>query len=196
MMTVQLDSRELVSAFARLKNIPVWKVIRNAAKDFTRGAYDATPVAKKSTSPYYRAKYKGRTWYVKQSQLTKGTRGKMKALAKGEQVEFRQGRPVLKRVLIKKGWSKSTWIGAMRTLGFHGAGGKYATYAASNSLALGNQNNDHPEYTVVDQFHIDAFGRSTTDEAYARVVDAGWTRAAAILTRSYRQLVEKEWRRK
>lgn len=41
----------LITQMAALKRVPVAKVVRNAARDFARAAFDATPLAKKPPKP-------------------------------------------------------------------------------------------------------------------------------------------------
>lgn len=94
------DTNHLVEALARLKGIPVSKVVRNASKDFAQGAYNATPVAKISKSEYYYVKDQGR--YLHQSQL------------EGRKRLYKHG---IYKVRVRKGWSKASWIGVFRALG-------------------------------------------------------------------------------
>ena len=50
---ITVDAREVLEAVARLSHYPLATVIRNATRDFTKGAKQATPLAKISKSQYY-----------------------------------------------------------------------------------------------------------------------------------------------
>ena len=90
------------------KNVPMEKVVRNAARDFTQAAYRATPTAKvRQTNFLYLGKKNppfggyGRPRWVKKEPTQSGSRW---------DPPFR----------VARGYSKSSWIGMMRELGMSG----------------------------------------------------------------------------
>lgn len=110
-MSVHLDmeDNDLIGLFARLKAIPVAKVIRNAARDFVQAALRATPRGQLSKSPYGRIKLGSSTRYFRVDRLTPKQLRRMKRRA-------RQDKRLTLPLPMRRGWSKSSWIGAFREL--------------------------------------------------------------------------------
>lgn len=117
---VSMELGGLMRQLARLKNVPIEKVVRNASRDFVMGAYTAAPVAKKSRSLFARVTLRnGQIAYLN---ITRAASQSARAAAKGKGSAARartRARLEKYRVRIMKGFSRSTWIGAMRSLGMH-----------------------------------------------------------------------------
>ncbi len=98
---------QLMLRIARLKKVPLDKVLRNASRDFVKAAYFGTPTAKTSRTRFLlvpgRAKRTINTqngpahWVLKK--------------------KSRQGSRWDPPFPVRKGYAKATWIGAMRALG-------------------------------------------------------------------------------
>ena len=56
---VDIQDKGLLATYAALKNIPLAKVLRNAARDFVQAAYRATPMARIAQSRYARIPIEG-----------------------------------------------------------------------------------------------------------------------------------------
>ena len=169
-----------MAAYARLKNVPIEKVIRNASRDFVQAAFRATPVARKSKSPYYVfIDRKGRKRFLHQNQL------------KGRSEE---SLVTLSKVKIAKGWSKSTWIGVMRQLGMK-AKNKPSEVPISATSLSDVQTYSHKDYaqaTITDEIRFDNFGRGT-DSKLTQIAQAGYKLAAERITKDTERILQKQW---
>ena len=54
-----IQAEEIVQVFAAMKDVEVTKVIKNAARDFAKAAWQATPRAKTKKSDYARLLWAG-----------------------------------------------------------------------------------------------------------------------------------------
>lgn len=180
---MRLDTRHLMSAIASLKEVPLWKVIRNASRDYVQGAYKATPSAQISKSQYYRAEHNGKKWYIHESQLH------------GGRVRNKQGKTQLRKVRVRKGWSKSTWIGAMRELGMTAKNRPRRLPAIVEAKSTTTQQGGNtPRVVISDEFHIDRFGRSTTIPAYNQIAGEGFRLAASRLVKEWEREIKERWK--
>ena len=114
---VQVQKDRLLEEYARLKRVPLAKVIRNASRDFLQAAYRATPMATRRTKTGWLAiapaKLRGSAAHKVQSNgLVWFGPGMLTAKDKRR---LRAAGATVPR--IRKGYSKATWIGAMRALG-------------------------------------------------------------------------------
>ncbi len=194
---IRINASEMMEAFARLKKIPLSKVIRNASRDFVREAYRMTPVAKISKSEYYRAvdpKDPKHRWYIHETMLkgrsdltTKS--GNMKSVSSINKA----GRVRLNKVRVRKGFSKATWAGAFAVLGLPAVkeGVKYPV--GSNSGVIQRDLPTGPEATITDEVRFDAWGRSTSDKQHETIVRAGFANAAAHMAGEYNKMVREAW---
>lgn len=201
---VKIDAKDMVEAFARLKtlvegkNTPVSKVIRNAARDFAKAAYKATPLARVSKSEYYRAvdpadpRHK---WYIHESML-KGRsdlttkNGNMKSVSRIN----KDGRVQLHKVRIRKGYSKATWGGAFASLGLPSVKEASRWPVNYRSGAINREPSTGPEAVITDQLALDSFGRSSSDKKHDEIRRAGFARAAANMAGEYQRLLKEKWR--
>lgn len=212
----KIDTTQLIQAYARLKRIPVASVMRHAAKDFVRRAQDVTPTASVSRSDYYRAtRYemadvqyttktgkvktrrdwrvdaKGRrtrigdTWYMHESQVSKMTKAKWK-----------RGGIEVRKIKIRKGWSKATWIGAMRALGMPSKqpAKSVPAVAADRSQFSMMSSGLSAQAVLVDAFRIDRFGRSSEQPQYDRISAEGFRAAANFISKDYNRIIREAWR--
>lgn len=114
---VQVHKDGLLEEYARLKKVPLAKVIRNAAKDFLQAAYRATPIAARRTKAGWLAmapsKLRGSAAHREQSNGLVWFGPRM--LTARDKRRLRAAGAAVPR--IRRGYSKATWIGAMRALG-------------------------------------------------------------------------------
>lgn len=212
----KIDTTEFIRAYARLKKLPVKTVMRNAARDFVRVAQRETPNASISQSQYFRAtRYEmadvqyttktgkvrtrrdwalnekgrrtkvGESWYMHESQLPNLSNARWK-----------RGGISVSRVRIRKGWSKATWIGAMRALGMpskHPAKSLPAV-VTDRSLAYQRGSDVNPQAVVEDVLALNNFGRSTSDRQHRRISAEGFKEAAKNMSNDYRKRIREGWR--
>jgi hypothetical protein len=113
-----IDIDDLVSQMSRLKNVPIDKATRNAARDFVRGAYMAAPIAAVRRSKF--AKVTLKTGKEQVLNITKAAQQSAAAASKERRAEVRKAtraRLEARRIVIRRGFAKATWIGAFRALG-------------------------------------------------------------------------------
>lgn len=113
-----IDINDLVSQMSRLKNVPVDKVTRNAGRDFVKGAYMAAPVAKISKSKFAIVTLKnGEKQVLNITKAAQQSAARARAGRGAEVREATKARLNARRIVIQRGFSKATWIGAFRALG-------------------------------------------------------------------------------
>lgn len=179
--SIKIKDAEFLAAYARLKNVPIAKVIRNASRDFTQAAYKETPIARKSKSPYFvfydRAHH---LRFLHQSQL------------KGRSEESLAS---LKRVKIARGWSKATWIGIMRQLGMKAkskpADVPQAATTRSNVQTYTNQ--DYAQATITDEIRFNRFGQGAGDARLYQIAQAGYRLAAERIEKDTERILKRQW---
>ena len=182
-VTCKMDASELMEAMARLKKIPMSKVVRNMARDFARAAYKATPVAVKSRSEFYTFMQGGKRRYLHESQVAGRKRKSMRNLRK---------------VRISKGWSKASWFGVFRALGLPAPriGGRLPAAKIgilSNAVDYGDDTNATMHMTDYIQFN--RFGKGT-DQHSAEIARAGFLAAAKNMKKEVGRMLKNEWRKK
>ncbi len=179
-VSIKVDGRSLVEAYARLKKVSVAKVLRNASRDFVQAAYKATPIAQMKVSPYYVVRDRnGVKRYIHESRM----RGRTNA-----------GIGRARRVVIARGWSKATWIGVMRQLQMR-AKNKPSNVPEAALMYSGmrmTQTQDTASVTINDNIRFDRFGKSS-DSKLVEIAQAGFRLAAERLTKDWTRQLEKEW---
>lgn len=211
-----LDIKPLMHRLARLKMIPLWKVIRNAARDFVQRAWEVTPQAAITKSEYYRAtRYEqadeaytdkrgklktrrtwaigadgrrtkiGEAWYIHETQMA----GKKPSSWKKAGIEVR-------KVRIKKGWSRSTWIGVMLALGMNAKNrpSRVPKIAETKSGIEVWRGGKAPSITLTDDFRINSFGRASTLPQYEHIEAEGFKLAASRMNKEVNKILKTTWR--
>lgn len=184
---VEFDAAGLIDLFARLKGIPVAKVIRNAARDFVQAALKATPRGRLSKSPYGRVKVGDDYRYFRIDRLTP------RELARAKRRRRRDSRLTMP-LPMRRGWSKASWIGAFRELGM----GRTPTaprklpsaviQRLSTAAAAGDER--HPEIRITDDIRFTALAGA--DQS---IVQAGFRLAADRLTREFKRTLKEATRK-
>ena len=212
-MTMMLDTHQLMDALARLKSIPLAKVVRNAARDYVQAAEKVTPLAKQGKSRYVKAAY-----YAVGDVSYTTKKGKVKTrrdfLRNGNGHKIRTGNYwyipadrvgslkaskktglVIRKVRVSKGWSKMTWVGAMRELGMTTKSRPASLPASVEAKShTAQQGGDNPSITITDEFRFDRFGRSTTDAAFGRISSSGFALAAKRMSNEYERMIKETWK--
>lgn len=195
-MSNNINIEGVMQALARLKGIPVAKVLRNAARDFTQGAYKATPLAQVSKSPYYTFvdARTGQRRYLRDSQVetetTRTGKAKMSAHWRGLKAEFH-----LRKVRVAKGWSKATWAGVMRSLGMAAKAtpARLPQVVETKSELTEALASATPKVTIMDEFRIDDFGKGSTAAKHQQIAQAGFALAAKRMTAEYARMLRRAW---
>lgn len=180
----EINITAMMNALANLKGIPLRTVVKNAAKDYVQGAYQATPIASISRSEWYVATKGDKKWYVPESQVA------------GRRIRNKDGKTRFVKTRIRKGWSRATWLGAMRGLGMatKPLPARIHMVATHRSYAFVRSNIDNPSATIVDQFRIDDFGRSTSEHRHQEIARAGLRLAALRVQKEYTRMLKEAWR--
>jgi hypothetical protein len=174
-----LNPKGIIDAFARLKGISVAKVVRNASRDFAQAAHKETPIAKIGRSEYYKYFDKsGQPHFLHESMVV-----------------GRKSRKGLRKVRVYKGWSRASWLGIFRALGVSMRIPVQRlpnqVEHISHAITRGDQTNS--TVTMTDYIHFDSFGRGqdTRTEAVAR---AGFMLAAKRITTEMSKMLRSQWR--
>ena len=185
---LEMDDRELMHAMARLTQIPLAKVVRNAARDFAKGAYQATPLARISRSEFYAFRDTDGNWrYLHQSQVGHLTRKKRQAWKAASGFH---------KVRIGKGWSRATWGGVFEALGLpkkNRAAG-VPEEAKTRSTLETAESTTQAEMTITDLIRFDRFGRGGGYDSTPEIIAAGMERARASMTRELARRLKNAWR--
>lgn len=172
----KFDDGEFIAAYARLKQIPLAKVIRNATKDFVQAAYKVTPLARTDKSQFFVYKdSKGQRRFLHESQVSANTK--------------------LHRVRIAKGWSKASWIGIMRSLGMTSKSKPAIVPNAAltrSDLRVIEQPGLSATAIVTDEIRFDRFGK-TADTRLESIAQAGFKLAAERITKDFNRNIQKLW---
>lgn len=201
MITVQVHDKSLVEAMARLKQIPVSKVLRNAARDFARGAYKAIPTASVTRSEFYRIKLKnGGVKYLHESQITKRkpvSQTRKKDKTKRKVREFHA--ELRRKVRIGKGWSKATWITLFRALGIttnkpaKSLPSPAAVEAGKRSSLQATSFQGKAEITITDLIRFNAWGKSA-DVLTQHIINEGFKPALQKIQNSVKGALRRLWK--
>ena len=219
-LVLEMDDRELLAAYSRLKKIPIATIVHNASKDFAKAAQIATPNAQKSTKDSEWMTFidarTGKRRYIREYKLRK-TRKQPKGLIykgkprKGDMpteykvgtfarlgffglVDESQFQP--HKVHIAKGYSKSTWIGVFRALGIPPRSDmrKASKWAEGRSTATTQGTDAKTMTTITDEVTFDKWGRGLNYSS-PNILDEGMAAARLVMTRQVALALKREWRK-
>ena len=179
LISAKLDATNIVEALARLKGIPIQKVVRNASRDFAQNALKETPVAKVSKSEYYKYTDRlGRLRFLHESQL----HGKRKKGSK------------LKKVRVYKGWSRASWLGIFRALNvsLRLSTNRLPAKVEHISNAISTGTDSTAKTVMTDYIHFDSFGKNQ-DTRTQQIARAGFALAAKRMTSEVNKMLIKQW---
>jgi len=212
-MGIQVEAQELMGAFARLKQIPLAKVVRNAARDFAQAAQKATPNAAISRSPWYlatryeqtqetyqtkRGKTKTRTVWANGSDGRRVKRGNSWFIHESKigsgRAYWRKGGIEVRKMRVYRGWSKASWIGIMKALGMSHGGVKPQLEKADNlSSVVLRDNPVNVAAEMTDRIAFDKFGKGGADYTSEDIKQRGFELAAWRLSQAFEQEARKQW---
>ena len=215
-MGILVDTTELMDAYARLKKIPLAKVVKHAARDFTQAGQKATPNSVISRSEWWiatRYEQTQETYQTKKGKTrtrttwARGEDGHKKKIGdswfihdskiSGSSVRrtFARSGIKLSRMRVHRGWSKASWIGIMRSLGMTtnkepSKDLEKAKYLSS-AVTRGNLMNTVIELT--DQIAFDRFGKGGADVTSPEIKQRGLELAAWRLSKEFDKEARKQW---
>ena len=200
---ITIDAREMLEAIARLSKYPLATVIRNASRDFARGAKQATPLAKISKSQYYTyidPKTNQRKYLHERQVMTGRTRtgnAKMSAYFASFKDENK-----LHKVRVAKGYSKATWLGVFSSLGMtdelpkvpNGLSAVAMTALQSKSKITMQESDHSAEATITDRMPLNHFGKGAQNQgAISSMIQAGYARASVFIAETWLRLTKQLW---
>ena len=187
-----IDAKGLLEAFARLKGIPVQKVIHNAGKDFVQAALKATPLGKVLEKPF------------DVISVETGTRKKRLVAVKGKYGR-NAGRFIIvpkgakvgkgyktKPFIIKRGWNRATWRGVMAALGMNQKNRpkKVPSIVDAMSGAAWSGTKEAPTLTISDQLALDKVYPGQIQQ----IVAAGYALATSRIVKEFNRIVSNAFR--
>lgn len=198
---VTFDEKDIIHAFAAMKDIPVAKVIRNAAKDFAKAARAATPLGRTTKSDYAKLIWDGTFHFIKISYFMLHKPKRRYKMKRKQELglpyhgySYQLKRLTNARMRVSKGWSNASWIGIYHALGI-------ATKPTRKSLSpkvedigkVSNSfyNNAHAEVIITDDIR---FNSDEWRTAEARMARKGFQAAAKKITKEYARMLRENER--
>ena len=197
-LSITMDVKDLIAAYAAAKGIPMAKVIRNASRDFAQAAYKATPTAVKSSSDYYWYKGADGKRHYLHKRMVKRKTFRAADGSKRRKLVLKSGRDLegsLHRVRVAKGWSKASWIGVFKALGMDAP--KRAKTAPEKAETLSSiaeaASGATAKATITDIIRFNRFGKGT-DTRSGEIARAGYVLAAKRIMRDVVKTLKETWR--
>ena len=199
-LSITMDAKDIMAAYAAAKGVPMAKVIRNAARDFARAAFYKTPTAaiKKSEYLWYRGK-DGKIHYLherlaEKQAYTVVVDGKKRRRTKWV-AKYGLTGETLRRVMVGKGWSKASWTGVFRALGLPPPNKpKYIPVKAETLSSLAERfAGATASATITDIIRFNRFGKGS-DRVTAGMFQAGYARAAKKIMDDVKKMLKEAWR--
>lgn len=190
MIGVQIDAKNAIAAYARLKHTSVYAVLFHAMKDFVGVAYKITPIAKFAESNLWAVLPKDKYPRVKKDPQYVRIEGTPKQI----------NHLLDMRVKVAQKWSMGSWIAAMRMLKMgKEAGGKRSwlnVHLKENTVTGENIFTDREKrrttsvesIALVDRIWFS--GRPGTEQA---IMAAGEAKAAYNIARNWDKEIRKKW---
>jgi hypothetical protein len=200
-LSIRMDAKDLMAAYAAAKGIPMAKVIRNAARDFARAAFYKTPTAAISKSDYFwyrdasgkihylhKRMVKSQSYKVVVDGETK--RRKRWVLRSGKETEGK-----IHKVMVGKGWSKASWRGVFQALGLPQPNKpKYMPAKADTLSSLAERfAGATASATITDIIRFNRFGKGS-DRVTGAMFQAGYARAAKKIMDDVSRMLRRAWR--
>ena len=184
-MYIKVDSRNILQAYANLKNLPLAKIIHNASKDFAQAAQERTPKSQLLHAKYYKAYIPGtgKHWFIPIEWLN------------GRRVYNKRSRVKLVKWL-KRGWSKATWIGIMRALGMTSSKAPLrssdSTHAQMMSHVILHKDAVSAHADMTDEVYFDQWTRGT-DYTSEPVIKSGFALASKRIANDFNNVTRAKW---
>lgn len=188
-----IQPEEIIQVFAAMKGVEVSKVIKNAAKDFAKAAWQATPRAKTKKSDYARLLWAGQFHFIKISNFERLKPKRRYRRKKGKPYRgysYQLKRLHKARVRIPYMWSQASWIGVFRALGMQGRMPPIGQNKPK-VMEIGKVSNDfyikaHSEVVITDDIRFTSPEWKTAEGLIAR---KGFEAAAKKITKEYHRMI-------
>ena len=188
-----IQPEEIIQVFAAMKGVEVSKVIKNAAKDFAKAAWQATPRAKTKKSDYARLLWAGQFHFIKISNFERLKPKRRYRKKKGKPYRgysYQLKRLHKARIRIPYMWSQASWIGVFRALGMQGRTPPIGQNKPK-VMEIGKVSNDfyikaHSEVVITDDIRFTSPEWKTAEGLIAR---KGFEAAAKKITKEYHRMI-------
>lgn len=188
-----IQADEIIQVFAAMKGVEVSKVIKNAAKDFAKAAWQATPRAKTKKSDYARLLWAGQFHFIKISNFERLKPKRRYRKKKGKPYRgysYQLKRLHKARIRIPYMWSQASWIGVFRALGMQGRTPPIGQNKPK-VMDIGKASNDfyikaHSEVVITDDIRFTSPEWKTAEGLIAR---KGFEAAAKKITKEYHRMI-------
>jgi hypothetical protein len=197
-LEMTFDNREfaaLVNKMAEVKNVPIEKVVRNCARDFTKAAYNATHVAVKKTKWLRVYDLAGRR--VKFVNIEHAPwSGQMPIRYKNKKRVYHRKTDKALVGVQYRGFAKSSWIGTMKALGMNSGSSRRGGASAAAALATARSSGSRIDYATVITNAVPYIGKL---ELRDHMVQIGLTAAQRQMARELARVAaaqQKAWLRK
>lgn len=188
-----IQADEIIQVFAAMKGVEVSKVIKNAAKDFAKAAWQATPRAKTKKSDYARLLWAGQFHFIKISNFERLKPKRRYRKKKGKPYRgysYQLKRLHKARIRIPYMWSQASWIGVFRALGMQGRTPPIGQNKPK-VMDIGKVSNDfyikaHSEVVITDDIRFTSPEWKTAEGLIAR---KGFEAAAKKITKEYHRMI-------
>lgn len=188
-----IQADEIIQVFAAMKGVEVSKVIKNAAKDFAKAAWQATPRAKTQKSDYARLLWAGQFHFIKISNFERLKPKRRYRKKKGKPYRgysYQLKRLHKARIRIPYMWSQASWIGVFRALGMQGRTPPIGQNKPK-VMDIGKTSNDfyikaHSEVVITDDIRFTSPEWKTAEGLIAR---KGFEAAAKKITKEYHRMI-------
>lgn len=210
-VSITIDTKDLIEAFAAMKGIDVKDVLKHAAKDFAKAARHATPKGQVVKSDYSRLFWGGKFHYVKYSKFmmmrptrryhhyVRNSKGKLKAVATKYGWAYKKRLMDKYRVRVLKGWSQASWIGIYQMLGMTAGmntGRLPGQVREISRVKIPFFGKHKGEVTLIDDIRFES---SQQEGAEAKIIRSGFQAAAKPIVREFNKMVKqalkgKDWR--
>ena len=198
-ITIKTDAKSLLETYAKLKQIPMEKILRNAGRDFVQAALKVTPLSKLPKSPFARIPLEGRkVRYVHiEHSLTKTYYRRRKVNKKTGQVTYKVAdKPKPSRVrhlnkycmVLRRGWSKASWIGVFRALGVPERVAMRALPQAVQTIANAtvSGSGSQAQVHILDPIHFEGLPGTAQ-----RIIDEGYKLATSRIVKDFNRQIQR-----
>lgn len=179
---------QCIRLMAQAKEVPISKVLRNAARDFAHGAYKTTATAAVRSTPFLRVRKNDRPLQYSQQDIRNAveiganirTYYRWVKKTKVRRLGSRGGITPNPPYPVAKGFARASWIGVFRGLGMTTA--KPAANVPPAAVQIGQVQGDATGLELVDR--LSYIG---TLDARDGIVQAGMSRAYEIMDRELKR---------
>lgn len=197
-----LNADEFMQAFAKLKNVPLEKVVRNASRDFVRYARKTTPLAEPvlpekagaGADPYKALYYRfrnyrnrkepGRITYVPVCYFDGKTRTMLRKMQ-------------ARKVGISRGWLRTIWLAVgvkLKIAGWTAPTGRKPRKTLDLTWANETLAENHAEYELIAKIPAPKFLPRYRPGYWEGIHQGGFDYAAGIMLREMNRILRNGWK--